>query len=425
MVRHAGATNAQALTYDPENRLTAVAAAGVFSDEFGYAADGSRLWKRVNQNPTNVQVWIGNLYEEKGGKVLYHVFAGSEQICSFETNSPLMGGSDTSKVGYYYHEDNLNSSSALSSSSGSQIEVNVYYPFGRVQTASPQASFQVSRRFDGQIFDAESGLYWFATQGEYGRPVDVELGRFIQADDRIPDLSNPQSWNRYSFCVNDPFRYTDPDGHAPEITGLTYTPGSGIEVSYRNHQFGQEYGIGLHTPLEKPTLVMAHDMLVAAANATYDPKVSKGETARLYVAGVSLTILAVTDVVPGGKAVAKPVEEAAGQMVEKEVAAKMGSEIAEGTKVYRVWGGKSGPWGESWTTVNPNTVPNFRSAAGLPDVNTGSFVSEGVLQSTEGVSARGALVIKPGQQGNLPELVIKNAEQKIKLQRVSGANPNF
>lgn len=106
-------------------------------------------------------------------------------------------------------------------------------------------------------------------------------------------------------------------------------------------------------------------------------------------------------------------------------AARATPEIVEGTKVYRVWGGKSGPWGESWTTVNPNTVSNLRSAAGLPDVNAGRFVREGVLQSTGGVTARGALVIKPGQQGNLPERVIKNAEQKIKLQRVAGANPEF
>ena len=105
------------------------------------------------------------------------------------------------------------------------------------------------------------------------------------------------------------------------------------------------------------------------------------------------------------------------------IAAKSG--IQEGTSVYRVWGGKSGPWGESWTTVNPNTVPNLRSAAGLPDVNAGRFVSEGVLQSTEGVTSRGALIIKSGQQGGLPELVIKGAEQKVLLQRVSGVNPEF
>ncbi len=208
MVRHGGLTNSQALTYDPENQLSAIAQAGVMSDEFGYAADGARLWKRINQNPTNVQFWIGNLYEEKGGKVLYHVFAGGEQVCTFETNSPLFGGTDTNRVGYYYNEDNLNTSSALSDSTHNQIEVNAYYPFGRTQTASPQAGFQVSRRFTGQVFDAESGLYYYNA-----RYYDPELGRFIQADTEIPDLSNPQSYNRYSYVMNDPLRYNDPSGH--------------------------------------------------------------------------------------------------------------------------------------------------------------------------------------------------------------------
>jgi len=44
------------------------------------------------------------------------------------------------------------------------------------------------------------------------RYYDPELGRFIQPDDVIQDLSNPQSYNRYSYCVNDPLRYTDPTG---------------------------------------------------------------------------------------------------------------------------------------------------------------------------------------------------------------------
>ena len=85
-------TNSQAMVYDPENQLSAIAQAG--SDVWMNLAtpmDGARLWKRLNQNPTNIQVWIGNIYEEKGGKVLFHVFAGSEQVCTFETNSPLFG----------------------------------------------------------------------------------------------------------------------------------------------------------------------------------------------------------------------------------------------------------------------------------------------------------------------------------------------
>jgi RHS repeat-associated protein len=221
LVRHGGFTNSQAMVYDPQNRLLAIAQAGVMSDEFGYAFDGTRLWKRIDQNQTNIQVWIGNIYEEKGGKKLFHVFAGSEQVCTFETNSALYGGSNTNAAGYYYHQDSLTSSSALSGSLGSSgaVEVNVWFPFGRVQTATPQASFQVSRRFTGQVFDAESGLYYYNA-----RYYDPELGRFIQPDDTISDYGNPQSYNRYSYCVNDPLRYTDPTGHDDQDN---YTASSG------------------------------------------------------------------------------------------------------------------------------------------------------------------------------------------------------
>ena len=83
---------------------------------FGYDAQGARLWKWNNQNPTNLQVSIGSDYEEKGGKVLYHIFADGPQICTFETNSALLREPGRfGHVAYYYHEDNLNSSCALSS----------------------------------------------------------------------------------------------------------------------------------------------------------------------------------------------------------------------------------------------------------------------------------------------------------------------
>ena len=40
------------------------------------------------------------------------------------------------------------------------------------------------------------------------------INRFLQPDTIIPDPSNPQSWNRYSYGLNNPSRYTDPTGHA-------------------------------------------------------------------------------------------------------------------------------------------------------------------------------------------------------------------
>jgi hypothetical protein len=49
--------------------------------------------------------------------------------------------------------------------------------------------------------------------------------------------------------------------------------------------------------------------------------------------------------------------------------------------VYRVWGGASGPYGTSWTTLNPlwyeftNGAGSYRRDAGLPDFNTGTYLT--------------------------------------------------
>jgi hypothetical protein len=39
------------------------------------------------------------------------------------------------------------------------------------------------------------------------------INRFCQPDTIIPDLSNPQSWNRYSYVTNRPVNLNDPTGH--------------------------------------------------------------------------------------------------------------------------------------------------------------------------------------------------------------------
>ena len=39
------------------------------------------------------------------------------------------------------------------------------------------------------------------------------INRFLQPDSIIPDLSNPQSWNRFSYVTNRPVNFNDPTGH--------------------------------------------------------------------------------------------------------------------------------------------------------------------------------------------------------------------
>ncbi|MDJ0757038.1 MAG: polymorphic toxin-type HINT domain-containing protein [Ardenticatenaceae bacterium] len=41
------------------------------------------------------------------------------------------------------------------------------------------------------------------------------VGRFASADTIVPDPTNPQSYNRYSYVLNSPLNFTDPSGHRP------------------------------------------------------------------------------------------------------------------------------------------------------------------------------------------------------------------
>ena len=98
--------------------------------------------------------------------------------------------------------------------------------------------------------------------------------------------------------------------------------------------------------------------------------------------------------------------------------------ITEGTTVYRVWGGKALPNGHSWTTVNPVSVENIRSGLGLPNVNSGRFLSTGKINNTTGFRYQLATPCDRNP-GGLQEILVPNPETQIKLQSVMGVNPEF
>ncbi len=63
-------------------------------------------------------------------------------------------------------------------------------------------------RYTDQELDAENGLYNYNA-----RLYDPFIGRFISPDTVVQAPYNPQSLNRYSYCLNNPLIYVDPSGH--------------------------------------------------------------------------------------------------------------------------------------------------------------------------------------------------------------------
>ena len=115
---------------------------------------------------------------------------------------------------------------------------------------------------------------------------------------------------------------------------------------------------------------------------------------------------------------------------------------APGDPVFRVFGGRtgvdellgapgpdadswmrgSGPWGGSWSPVDPRLIDDYRAAAGLPDINTGRFLIEARLRDIpEGFRTRQALPLD-GQPGGLPEYLIPDAERHLDPVEVQGLN---
>ena len=66
--------------------------------------------------------------------------------------------------------------------------------------------------FDRGYTGHEHLLEEFGLINMNGRMYDPNLGRFLSPDNYIQSPGNPQNYNRYSYCLNNPLKYTDPDG---------------------------------------------------------------------------------------------------------------------------------------------------------------------------------------------------------------------
>jgi RHS repeat-associated protein len=98
----------------------------------------------------------------------------------------------------------------VTDASGNVVGENRYYPYG--ETRFSTGSMYTDKLFTGQREITGLGIYHY--QARFYSP---KLGRFISPDTIIPVFENPQSWNRFSYAVNNPIRYNDPDGHCAPV----------------------------------------------------------------------------------------------------------------------------------------------------------------------------------------------------------------
>ncbi len=211
-----------------DNMITSIIVDGVETNLY-YDADNKRVKKSQSHATT---LYFGEDFEIINGVSTAYVFAGNLRIAKV-----------TNTTREFFHKDHLNSTEAISDAGGNIVDLGEYLPYGQDRETNDLLQHS-SYKFTDQEQDDGTGLYNYDA-----RLYDPEIGQFIMADTIIPAPFNPQSLNRYAYCLNNPLRYVDPTGHwfdgvesDPSDYDLDY---GGIEPeAHVDYLDGDDYGEG-------------------------------------------------------------------------------------------------------------------------------------------------------------------------------------
>lgn len=185
---------AHSYNWDADGNLTSVDTVGLTFDAMGRMVEQARgsSYTQIVYSPAGDKLALMN------GQSLQKAFL------------PLPGGAtavyDSTGLIYYRHPDWLGSSRLASTPARAVYSKTSYGPFGEPYNQSGTADLS----FTGKNQDTVSGLYDFLYR-EYS-PVQ---GRWVTCDpmgSSAASVADPQSWNKYTYGLNNPLAMTDPNG---------------------------------------------------------------------------------------------------------------------------------------------------------------------------------------------------------------------
>lgn len=201
----------QTFDFDYGNRLRE--AIGV--ERYRYDAFGRRILA--------MNFGSGTLFSQYGqnGQLLYqentrtgqmkttdHIYLAGSLIAQREV--PIGGSTATVK---YLHTDGLGSPVVATSSGGTVTERMEYEPYGD-QLVTTASIGQDRPGYTGHVRDEATDLSYMQQ-----RYYDPTIGRFLSVDPVTADSATGSNFNRYWYANNNPYRFTDPDGRAPNQAG--------------------------------------------------------------------------------------------------------------------------------------------------------------------------------------------------------------
>ena len=190
-------------TYDSENRLIEVTN-GTDVITYGYDGDGRRISQTINGETTIFAYGAGpNVLTEftgSGVPKFDYIYAGNRSIARINFDPTGVPASKT-----FYHPDHLGSTIGLTDQETTKVWDRTYLPYGGTFTGT--GTTENTHQYTAKELEAATGLYYYGVR--YHNP---NIGRFMSVDPAGANPTDPQSWNRYAYVLNNPLKYVDPDG---------------------------------------------------------------------------------------------------------------------------------------------------------------------------------------------------------------------
>jgi RHS repeat-associated protein len=198
-----GTSGNQALTWDPEHRLSTVTD-GTDTTTFVYDPDGTRL---IRQTPADTTLYLDRHELNRAGAVV-----SAKRY--YQLGGMTIGVRDSS-TGHltYLLGDQLGSTTVSVSAAGGTPVVQRYLPYGAPRSTTG-GSEVTDRGWIGQTRDTSTGLQYLNA-----RYYDPGVARFL-ATDPLADLARPATLDAYGYAGDSPITNSDP-------TGLLMPVGSG------------------------------------------------------------------------------------------------------------------------------------------------------------------------------------------------------
>jgi RHS repeat-associated protein len=226
-------------TYTTFDKLASINQAdGNVMLEMEYGVDQQRIHMQVadhgNMIIDNYYIGTANMEVNKGEGFSYLYAEGKPFAIHKQSTDEI----------FYLHLDNQGSLMAISNNDGDIVETRSYDAWGRPRNPYAIWIYDQTSTFGGAGFGITTRGYTMHEHLEMfnlinmnGRLYDPVLGRMLSPDNYIQSPDNTQSYNRYSYCVNNPLKYTDPSGNffwIPVIAAAVIFGGTNLAIQANN-----------------------------------------------------------------------------------------------------------------------------------------------------------------------------------------------